>query len=141
MPRRRSWSDDDVPFDDAWLDDLDPAPPPPAAPTLPALVQEDWEQHVARVGQAMRVVPGEADRGAPERQILYLVDANPARAQSGLMLDMVFRQRRASGAWGNRRLLQLRRGEISTLPDRRDRKLMSLLMAAPDIYGTPPHHS
>ena len=130
MARGRSWE-----FDDEWLDEdetLLSSLPVPAATAPPA----DWKQHVALVGETMRTPPPAAERRPRERQILYLVDANPGRAQYGFTVDVFARERLIRGAWNRPRPLGLRSSEIPTLVEAADRQIMSLLMASPDSYGT-----
>ena len=135
MARRRSWErdDDDFLFDDDWLDAEGELPPAVSAPPVPP-PPRDWTDHVALVGQSMPATPSQIAPRARERQILYLVDANPARAQYGLTVDVFCRDRRAGGDWGRVKPLSLRERETGTLSDS-DRKVVGLLHAAPDGYG------
>ena len=151
MARRRSWTPrqpyarvpvDAELFDDEWLDEgaaiaLPPTPPAVPMPAPPSSAQppRDWAQHVALVGESMRPAFVSPDRGLRELEIVYLVDANPSRAQSGLSVDLFCRERRANGAWSAPHPLRLRGQEIVTLAEPADRKILSLLASAPDVYG------
>jgi superfamily II DNA or RNA helicase len=154
MAQRRSWVPrrryEMVPFDEVFSEDewLDVArtimhPPATAGPALPAPPPptphpRDWKQHVALVGEAMRPASAVADRRPREREILYMLDANPDRAQHGVTVEVFCRDRRASGAWSPPRPLKLRWHEIAALLDPADQKILSLLAAASDPYGSWP---
>ena len=98
------------------------APPPP-----PPLAQ--WQvrlNNIAHLDSAAR--RGEAQSSWPAgREVLYRIDVPATLEDRGLVVDVLFRQRRKDGAWGRAKALKAGRRLIDDLIEPVDREVLSLL--------------
>ena len=72
------------------------------------------------------------------RQILYVLDVAASMEGLGLTLDVSFRQPKQDGSWSHVRPIKIRAGQIATLPDEADRRILALLrgpLEGSTIYG------
>ncbi|MGH7334982.1 MAG: DEAD/DEAH box helicase [Candidatus Rokuibacteriota bacterium] len=143
-PRRQGpgdepdWFDPDLDDFDEFLPEDSPASRPqptathpPAAPPPPV----SWRQRLTTLDRALKAPP--LDRPWPHgRQILYVIDVAGTMEGLGLTLDVSFRQRKHDGSWSQLRPAKIRVGQIATLPDEADRKILAVLMGPRDSFGT-----
>jgi superfamily II DNA or RNA helicase len=142
-PPRRHGPGDEPDWVDPDLDDFDeffpedsPAPRPrpiagqPSAPPPPV----GWRQRLSTLNQVLQAPP--PDRPWPHgRQILYVIDVAGSLEGLGLTLDVSFRQRKGDGSWSRVRPAKIRAGQIATLSDEADRKIMAVLLGPRNRFG------
>jgi len=147
-PRRQgpkgeaAWIDPDLDdFDEFFPEDdaVSPRPHPSVGPPpSPAPPPASWQQRLSTLNRALQTPP--ADQPWPlGRQILYVVDVAGTMEGVGLTLEVASRQRKRDGSWSRERPIRIRGGQIATLPDEADRRILALLRGPIDssgIYGS-----
>ena len=142
-PPRRHGPGDEPDWVDSDLDDFDeffpedsPAPRPrpiagqPPAPPPPV----GWRRRLSTLNQVLQAPP--PDRPWPHgRQILYVIDVAGSMEGLGLTLDVSFRQRKGDGSWSQVRPAKIRAGQVVTLPNELDRKIMAVLLGPRNRFG------
>lgn len=138
-----------VPDDDMDLDDGfdEPAPRHDAGAALRTLAgptrsrsngsgrrpnaAAEWKKSLANLRNAMQA-RGEVHRqGWPAgREVLYVVDSPRTLEGHGLTVEVNHRELRKDGTWGKPKRQAITSEEIATLPDPRDREILSLLHGA-----------
>jgi hypothetical protein len=76
---------------------------------------------------------------AARREVLYVVDIPSSLSRAGLILSLQSRDRRADGSWKPERTLSLKREQLTQLPLREGREILSALAGAKQYcaYGYP----
>jgi superfamily II DNA or RNA helicase len=147
-PRRQGprdeadWIDPDLDdFDEFFPEDDSVSPRPHTSvdpPPSPAPRPASWQQRLSTLNRALQAPP--ADQPWPlGRQILYVVDVAGTMEGVGLTLEVASRQRKQDGSWSQVRPIKIRGGQVATLPDEADRRILALLRGPIDsagIYGS-----
>lgn len=145
-----------------WLeDDLMSEPLPPrgngaAARTMPGarrglrrpsrrIGAAEWKKSLANLRDAMQGHGNHQRAVWPAgREVLYIVDAPRTLEGHGLTIEVDYREKRKDGNWGKPKRQAITFDEISSLPDPRDREILSLLhgaRSARDSYSSYYHSS
>jgi hypothetical protein len=111
---------------------------PVPGPGREELQPPDWRRQLERLAGAAREVPGAAAR-RQERQLLYLVQVRETLVRQKLTIYVSHRDRRKDGGWGKIKHQRIRPAEISSLPDERDRRILTLMLGATQPYDS--HYS
>jgi hypothetical protein len=139
-----------LPDDDDFLEDEAPPQYPrnPLEATLRTLVNPsrarssgsrrkrataaEWKQSLANLRDAMQLKDQQQTvAGWPAgREVLYIIDVPRTLEGHGLTIEVDSRERRKDGNWGKPKKQAIRSEEIPTLPDPRDREVLSLLQGA-----------
>jgi len=102
-----------------------PRPPQPAA----------WKKQLSGIFQASDTVPQSTHVGWPTgAEVLYLVDIAASRTAKALVLSVETREAKKNGGWKMSRPLNLRRGNLHSLPSAADREILSLLIGGGKQY-------
>ncbi|HVQ74337.1 MAG TPA: DEAD/DEAH box helicase [Candidatus Binatia bacterium] len=115
------------------------APGSPTAAKKPARPgPADWRQRLRALGQTFQV--GETRQRLTEtwpagRHVYYVLDVAATMTGSGLALDVLYRDRKADGAWTKGRPLKSRLHEVDALPEAIDREILGLLVGPRSSYG------
>ena len=142
-PRQRprdepDWVDPDLDDFDEFLPEDSPAsrPRPPATqPPSAAPPPVGWRQRLTTLNQVLQARPPDQP-WRPGRQILYVVDVEASLEGLGLTLDVSFRQRKQDGSWSQLRPAKIRVGQVATLPDEADRKILAVLLGPRSRFGS-----
>jgi superfamily II DNA or RNA helicase len=71
------------------------------------------------------------------RELLYIVDvAATTTNQTGLSLEVAYRERKRDGEWGKPKSLRLSQRQVAQLPDPADRQAVAFLAGARSDYGS-----
>jgi superfamily II DNA or RNA helicase len=91
----------------------------------------EWKKSLSNLRDAMqaRGVHQRAEWPAG-REVLYVVDAPRTLEGQGLTIEVDYRERRKDGNWGKPKKQAITSDEIASLPDPRDREVLSLLHGA-----------
>lgn len=129
------YDDDEEGTDDD--DDDDEAPPLIAAAAHPAPTKsvKSWKDQLAALGLKSRPLPLQQGAEWPlDRELLYIVDVPTTVASQKLVLDVLIRDRRKDGQWGQPRKQRIPRWQIAELPDPVDREIFASLAGAREQY-------
>jgi hypothetical protein len=98
----------------------------------------EWKQTLGALREAMqsREKAQAAGGWPPGREVLYIVDVPRTLEGHGLTIEVDSRERRKDGNWGKPKKQAVRSEEIATLPDLRDREILSLLHGAKSARDT-----
>jgi superfamily II DNA or RNA helicase len=105
----------------------------------------EWKKSLANLRDAMN--PAGAFQRAQwpaGREVLYIIDAPRTLEGHGLTVEVDYREKRKDGTWGKPKKQAIGFDEIATLPDLRDREILSLLhgaKSARDSYSSYYHSS
>ncbi|MGQ9898426.1 MAG: DEAD/DEAH box helicase [Acidobacteriota bacterium] len=87
-----------------------------------------WRHWFARLGQQARSASASsASANVAEQEILYFVNMARTLSCGMLVVDVYSRTRKLDGEWGRLRTSGLTVGQITSLPDERDRQALALL--------------
>jgi superfamily II DNA or RNA helicase len=90
-----------------------------------------WKQSIAELRDAMQPRDLLQHAGWPVgREVLYVIDVPRTVEGGGLVVEVNGRERRKDGNWGKPKRQSIRTEEVVTLPDARDREIVSLLLGA-----------
>jgi hypothetical protein len=91
----------------------------------------EWKKSLANLRDAMHV-RGPAHRAdwPAGREVLYIIDSPKTLEGHGLTVEVDYREKRKDGTWGKPKKQAITSDEINTLPDLRDREILSLLHGA-----------
>jgi hypothetical protein len=91
-----------------------------------------WKQSIASLRKAMlHADPHHVQSGWPvDREVLYVVDVHRTLEGHGLTVEVDSRERKKDGAWGRARKQAIQPADIASIPDARDREILSLVMGA-----------
>jgi hypothetical protein len=92
----------------------------------------DWRRQLERLNVAA-FSSGAVNRD--ERQLLYLFEASETRERQRLVLRLAQRERRRNSGWGKVKQYRVRTNEVASLPDKDDRRILTLLLGASSSYG------
>ncbi|MBI5481981.1 MAG: LysR family transcriptional regulator, partial [Deltaproteobacteria bacterium] len=87
--------------------------------------------YAASVADALAILR-DATRRLGGRSLLYILDVAAARDQDRIELHLADRKPRKDGAWSVPQTVRLRRAEVPRLADPEDRRLVGLLLGAPE---------
>ncbi len=96
--------------------------------------QPSWKARLERLAHVMEEHSHPPDTWPAGREILYVVDVPETITGHELVVEITGRQRKASGEWRTLKSLRIPRGQIETLPDPTDRRILALLAGARDAY-------
>jgi len=109
-----------------WGDDLDEYEPMSASPGS----TERWAMQLRSIADSQqRRLARPSDVGF---ETLYLVNAAETRSAGRLTVDIVRRERRRDGQWGKPKSQRISAESISSMPDRSDRQILTMLLGAQD---------
>ena len=107
---------------------------PDAAASAPA---GEWQTFIAEVSE--KIARAERDARPPrfrDAEIVYAIDRGASLAGPSVALDIMSRERRATGKWSKPKPAGLSTRDVPQLPDPLDREIAPLLLGASDIYGS-----
>jgi superfamily II DNA or RNA helicase len=91
----------------------------------------EWKKSLANLRDAMHARgPHLRADWPPGREVLYVIDAPRTLEGHGLTVEVDYRERRKDGNWGKPKKQAITAEEIASLPDPRDREILSLLHGA-----------
>ena len=91
----------------------------------------EWKKSLANLRDAMHARAPHLRADWPAgREVLYIVDAPRTLEGHGLTVEVDYRERRKDGTWGKPKKQAITADEIASLPDVRDREILSLLHGA-----------
>ncbi len=107
-----------------------------AAPRKPP--RPSWKKALDRLDDQMRQehLPRH-ESWPPGHEILYVVDVEGTLAGRGLLVEVAQRQRKKNGDWTKPKAQRLLVTQIPTLPDPRDREILSFLTGAKEQVAFP----
>jgi superfamily II DNA or RNA helicase len=118
----------------------DYAPPARPAPRRTS----DWKNQLAALSRDVQpAAPTTRAAQPPERQLLYVVDADASEQAKQLVIEIHFQERKKNGEWGKPKARSIPAEQLQSLPDPLDRQLFALLRGAErgDNYGYGYHYS
>ena len=110
------------------------------APHKPSL--SEWKRHLQALRSAMASPENRAgDAPAPDRQLLYLIDADYTLDTQRLVVEVARRERKMNGDWGKLKSTRLHAREIPALRDAADQRIVAVLFGAQQelTYGYSPY--
>jgi len=116
---------------DRLLDLPKPKPAPPRPPQPAA-----WKKQLSGILQAPEPVAQSTHGSWPAgAELIYLVDIAASRTAKALVLSVETREVKKNGGWKVSRPLNMRRGNLPSLPSAVDREILSLLMGGNRQYS------
>jgi len=100
-----------------------PRPEPPPA----------WQTFLSQVRPPVVVAP--ATRAPLTGELIYVFDPARAVAAGGLLVELMTRDRKKSGAWARPRPFALNRRDIAGLPNQGDRRVLDAVCGAEPSHG------
>jgi superfamily II DNA or RNA helicase len=97
--------------------------------------RRSWKEQVHEVRRSIPDRPRTPDWPA-DRQIVYVIDVPGSVARGGMLLDLMFRQRKRNGEWTRPRVERIVREQVAAFTDPRDRHLVTALFGANESNGT-----
>lgn len=97
----------------------------------------EWQKFISEVTE--KIARAERDARPPrfrDAEIIYAIDRGASLAGQSVALDLMSRERRASGKWGKPRPAGVATRDVPQLPDPTDREIVPLLLGASDVYGS-----
>lgn len=128
--------DDDFDIDAELYEDLlsgDVFIPSPTARKESSTASKTVERPLAEWERRLKTIRDELDEGdlagatSREREILYQLDLPASREHGQIVVDVVQRQRRASGQWGKLKPLKLKPGKLDDIEREEDRHVLALM--------------
>ena len=128
--------DDDFDIDAELYDDLltgDVYIPSPTTRKETSTATKAIEKPLAEWERRLKTIRDELDEGdlagatSREREILYQLDLQASREHGQIVVDVVQRQRRASGQWGKLKPLKLKPGKLDDIEREEDRHVLALM--------------
>ena len=102
-------------------------PAPPRRPTPPPA----WQTFLSQVTPTPEAIP---PRALPAGELIYVLDLVRSATSAGLLVELLTRDRKRSGAWAKPKPLTIGRNDIASLPDERDRRILDAICGAPEAY-------
>jgi superfamily II DNA or RNA helicase len=128
------YDEDDDDEDDEDTDELPQLLTSAAQPATTKTVKS-WKDQLAALGLKSRPLPLQQGAEWPlERELLYIVDVPATVASQKLVLDVLMRDRRKDGQWGQPRKQRIPRWQIAELPNPVDREIFASLAGAREQY-------
>jgi hypothetical protein len=93
---------------------------------------DQWKQHFSQLNAALLERKNTWQPWPSARQFLYVVDVPGTLAGNGLIVEVAYQERKATGEWSKPKSQRMDFNQISTLPDPADRRIQSLLAGAKD---------
>ena len=128
--------DDEFDIDAELYDELltgDVYIPSPTARKEGSTSTKTIEKPLAEWERRLKTIRDELDEGdlsgatSREREILYQLDLPASREHGQIVVDVVQRQRRASGQWGKLKPLKLKPGKLDDIEREEDRHVLALM--------------
>jgi superfamily II DNA or RNA helicase len=128
--------DEDFDLDAELYDDLltsDVFIPSPTARKEKSTAAKIAERPLSEWERRLKSIRDELDEGelsgatSREREILYQLDLPASREHGQIVVDVVQRQRRASGQWGKLKPLKLKPGKLDDIEREEDRHVLALM--------------
>jgi superfamily II DNA or RNA helicase len=89
-----------------------------------------WKKSLDELRHAMRSAHTASTPWPAGRELIYIIDVQRTVEGHGLMLEVDHRERKRNGEWGKPKRQSLDFEQLPTLPDARDREIMSMLLGA-----------
>jgi superfamily II DNA or RNA helicase len=104
-------------------------PPPSPQPAA-------WKKQLSGILQASETVAQSLRESWPNgAEVLYLVDVGASRTANALVLSVETREPKKNGGWKMSKPINLRRGNLGSLPSAADREILSLMTGGSKHYG------
>jgi len=101
------------------------------------VTQGEWQKFISEVSE--KIARAERDARPPRyrnAEIIYAIDRGASLAGQSVALDLMSRERRASGKWARPKPAGVATRDVPQLPDPIDREIVPLLLGASDVYGS-----
>jgi superfamily II DNA or RNA helicase len=128
--------------DEPWsLTDRTAPAPPPRAPfrVAPAprthRVPPPWRQLLDAVTSSAMRPPDPLRQRLVSGQLLYIIDVGASLAAGAVVIELMTRDRKASGDWAKPRPARISARDIRMLPDGPERQILERLLGAGSDYG------
>jgi superfamily II DNA or RNA helicase len=139
---RDEWADDE-PRQPARSDRARPVPaqpqPKPAPKPKPAPWRKQFESIRSTIAQTTETPASRTQSWPAGRELLYIVDMAGTLKSTGLVLELLCRNRKMNGDWSKPKSNRLSADELRGAPDLADREIVSILLGAreqsPYYYG------
>ena len=97
----------------------------------------EWKQSLASLRDAMQASErAQKADWPPGREVLYIVDVQRTLEGHGLIVEVDQRERKKNGDWAKPKKQAMRSEDIASLPDPRDREILSLMLGAKSARET-----
>jgi superfamily II DNA or RNA helicase len=118
----------------ALYDGLSQTPKPKRIP-LRTPQPAAWKEQLTGILQAADTAAQSTHQSWPVgAEVLYLIDIAASRSAKALILSVETREPKKSGGWKVTRPINLKRGNLPSLPSAEDREILSLLMGGSKQY-------
>jgi superfamily II DNA or RNA helicase len=96
----------------------------------------NWKHHLEMLRDDMESAGSSAGAPAPaERELLYCIDVGNTLERQRVIVEVAQRERKKNGAWGKLKTRRFRAGETDQLPEGMDRRILAILLGAPQELG------
>jgi superfamily II DNA or RNA helicase len=90
-----------------------------------------WKKSLNELRQAMQKAARVETAAWPVgRELVYVIDAHRTLEGRGLVVELNHRERKKNGEWGKAKRQSLGADQVHSLPDTRDREILSMLLGA-----------
>jgi len=106
-------------------------PPRPKRPPEPS-----WKEDLEKVLRAVESAePRQSERPGPEKELLYVVDADHTCDRQRLTIEVARRERKLNGDWGKLKSHRLYNQEVAELKNPADQQIVAILLGARQNTG------